>query len=120
MDYLYLPKILFKQMPECKGKISGSDYQGEILLYPFCGGSLIITAIRNLPDGFYRLKLYDSPSKEWELPSLLSSKGFSYSINFDGRFIPSDTIELKADILGADSMTFATGIIITNSVEKLP
>lgn len=118
--YLYLPKVLFQTRPEFRAELGGSggidtdgsaEIRGECLFYPFSGGSIIITAVNGLPDGFYRLKISGRAFGEKELPSLLSTRGFSYSMVHDGRFTPDSIGNCGILITGADNKTFASGTV---------
>lgn len=112
--YLYLPKVLFQTRPKFRADLEGSgdtNIRGECLFYPFNGGSIIITAINGLPDGFFRLKISGSAFEETELPSLLSTHGFCYSLVHDGRFIPDSINSCRILITGADSDLFASGSV---------
>lgn len=117
-EILYLPKILFKQRPSARAQISGGarnpDITGEVLVYPFQRGSLLITAVKNLPsNGFYGFHIHENgecsgdftsagshynptnaphPMHAGDLPNLLSNDGFAYMMVYTNRVKPQEVI----------------------------
>lgn len=112
---LYLPKVLFQKRPEAVASIAGNrgdgDIRGECLIYPFQAGSIIISAVNGLPDGFFRLRLSSDFRPQLELPSLLSSRGFSYCLVYDGRFRPTDITPGSISVCSADNDVIASATV---------
>ena len=115
-ELLYLPKVLFNKRTGARAAIRGNeahpDITGEMMLYPFQGGTLVVTAVRGLPENnFYALHIHDGsecvgdfttagahfnptgaehPNHAGDLPPLLSSNHFAYMILYTGRFTPEE------------------------------
>jgi len=108
-----LPKVLFQTRPEAvtgiEGNPGGGDIKGECLIYPFQTGSIVVSAVNGLPDGFFRLCISSDVYPQLELPSLLSSHHFSYCLVYDGRFKPSDVVDGSISICSADNEIIASG-----------
>lgn len=109
-EYLYLPKVLLSEPSALRAGVRGlsgyDDVRGEMLIYPFLEGSLVLSAVRGLPhDGLFSQLICrggaaserpDMPSgKELhscvgELPPFLSCGGFAYSLVYTDSFTPPE------------------------------
>jgi Cu-Zn family superoxide dismutase len=117
-----IPRVLLDRPPTARALLRGSEAHpalaGEVLFYPFQGGSLLLIRVAGLPgDGFFGFHIhtlgdcctggdvpfsctgghYDPegvshPNHAGDLPVLLSSEGRAYAVIYTGRFSPTEVI----------------------------
>ena len=121
-----LPGVLLEGRPAARALLRGSDAHpgllGEMLFYPWQGGSLVLTRAVGLPgDGFFALHIHAfsscrtggdvaylgagghfnpagrrHPDHAGDLPVLLSGGGRAFSVNYTGRFTPGQVVGRSA------------------------
>ena len=117
-----LPQVLLEGVPALRAVLRGNgDYPGllgEVLLYPWQEGTLLVTRAAGLPrDGFFALHIHTlgccrtggdipfycagghfdpqqqpHPDHAGDLPVLLSHRGRAFSVTFTGRFRPEEVL----------------------------
>ena len=120
-----LPGVLLEGRPAARALLRGSDAHpgllGEMLFYPWQGGTLVLTRAVGLPgDGFFALHIHAfgscrtggdvaylgagghfnpagrrHPDHAGDLPVLLSGGGRAFSVNYTGRFTPGQVASLE-------------------------
>ena len=121
-DLSRLPHVLLEGRPAARALLRGSDAHprllGEMLFYPWQGGTLVLTRAAGLPgDGFFALHIpargscrtggdvaflgagdhfnpqgLPHPFHAGDLPVLLSSGGRAFSVAYTGRFTPAQVV----------------------------
>lgn len=124
----YLPRVLLQQLPYAICHLQGSEavpgLRGAVLFYPFMNGSLLLCSVTGLPhDGFFAFHIHEGgscatggdvafqsagghynptgqphPDHAGDLPVLLASNGFAWSLFYTGRFTPEEVIGKTAII----------------------
>ena len=105
----YLPRVLLETLPELRAGLNGTA-RGEVLLYPFLQGCLILCAANNFPaNGEYRITVDQSSTL-----NVYVGNGFCFSLNY----LPFQTPQLlygkTVSIAGNDGLTVASGTFYMN------
>lgn len=117
-----LPRALTEGPPTARALLRGGgaspDLRGEVLFYPYQGGTLLLTRVFALPrDGFFGFHIHTlgdccdggdipfhcagdhynphaaaHPDHAGDLPVLLSSRGRALAVCYTGRFRPEEVV----------------------------
>ncbi|HWS43218.1 MAG TPA: superoxide dismutase family protein [Pseudoflavonifractor sp.] len=118
----HMPRVLVEGQPAARALVRGSsahpELLGEVLFYPFQGGSLLLVRVAGLPgDGFFGFHIHERgdccdggdepfhcagahynpadrqhPDHAGDLPVLLANDGLAYTIVYTGRFRPEEVV----------------------------
>ncbi len=118
----HMPRVLVEGQPAARALVRGSPAYpallGEVLFYPFQGGSLLLVRVAGLPgDGFFGFHIHEygdccdggdqpfhcagghynpagrpHPDHAGDLPVLLANDGLAYTIVYTGRFRPEEVV----------------------------
>ena len=108
---------MIQSMPYATAKISGNstnpEIEGEVSFYEMYGGTLVVAAVKNLPDenAFHAFHIHDGtscvegkqdghynptnqphPQHAGDMPPLLASDGTAFLTFYTNRFYPEDVI----------------------------
>ena len=108
---------MIQSMPYATAKISGnslySQIEGEVSFFEMYGGTLVVAAVKNLPNGnsFHAFHIHDGSSCEpgregghynptnqphpqhaGDMPPLLANQGTAFSVFYTDRFYPEDIV----------------------------
>lgn len=119
---VHLPRVLLEEAPTARALVQGGGAHpallGEVLFFPFQGGSLLLVRMAGLPaDGFYGFHIHEHgtchdggdipfycagghfnpaelehPHHAGDLPVLLSGGGLAYMIFYTNRFTPREVV----------------------------
>lgn len=108
---------MFQSMPYATAHISGNsmypEIEGKVSFYEVYGGTLVVAAVKNLPNGngFHAFHIHDGSSCEpgregghynptnqphpqhaGDMPPLLANQGTAFSAFYTDRFYPEDIV----------------------------
>ena len=125
MNNRFMPRSAFA---EVKGDKNAPKLNSRVSFQQKANGVLVTANIKGLPrdrDGFFRFRVSEfeeckgddfpepkiRPRPDWELPSLLSNKGFAYMQVFTDRFNIGDIIGKTVAITADSGETIGCGEI---------
>ncbi|MDD4715993.1 MAG: superoxide dismutase family protein [Oscillospiraceae bacterium] len=148
-----MPRVVLQRLPSAISHVQGSsavpDLQGTVLFYPFLEGSLLLCNISGLPgNDFYAFHIHEGgscasggdvsfqeagphfnpqgvphPNHAGDLPVLMATDGFAWTLFYTGRFTPDQVIgktmiihqlpdDYRSQPAGASGARIGCGVIV--------
>ena len=100
----YLPRVLLEALPQLRAGLTGTVH-GEVLIYPFLNGCLVLCAANNFPsNGEYHLTVAEVPAQ-----NIFAGDGFCFSLNYLPSQDPESLYGKKVTMMDNSGLIVASG-----------